>query len=264
MDNSMGYTYFGARYYDSDLSVWLRVDPYAPMFPSESPYCYAGNNPLGYVDASGLYKVPTDKIEEYEQNYPRIMTYLRENVKNDVMNSPNIMAGLKKFSGGNLTREKVEEMTTWNSGPNFIIVDNPGSDGDGWMFAGANGYYNESTNTIQISTKIAKQFENAATGDLQAALFAFYVTLLHESVHYGDYLDGARQSSSDESGFGSEPGWFFQNEVFYSKMINVKGEDIPSPQLQYDHTTIEGAKALIKMNIDEGKSDVVPNVPMFE
>jgi hypothetical protein len=28
-----GYSYFGARYYDSDLSVWLSVDPLADKYP---------------------------------------------------------------------------------------------------------------------------------------------------------------------------------------------------------------------------------------
>ncbi len=28
-DSETGYSYFGARYYDSDLSVWLSVDPLA-------------------------------------------------------------------------------------------------------------------------------------------------------------------------------------------------------------------------------------------
>ena len=29
LDNETNYTYFGARYYDSDLSIWLSVDPLA-------------------------------------------------------------------------------------------------------------------------------------------------------------------------------------------------------------------------------------------
>jgi len=29
LDNETNYTYFGARYYDSDISIWLSVDPMA-------------------------------------------------------------------------------------------------------------------------------------------------------------------------------------------------------------------------------------------
>ncbi len=36
--------YFGARYYASDLSVWLSVDPLSEMYPSTSPYMYVSGN----------------------------------------------------------------------------------------------------------------------------------------------------------------------------------------------------------------------------
>jgi RHS repeat-associated protein len=44
LDNETSYTYFGARYYDSELSVWLSVDPMSDKYPSLSPYCYSANN----------------------------------------------------------------------------------------------------------------------------------------------------------------------------------------------------------------------------
>ena len=43
----------GARYYDSDLSVWLSVDPMADKYPSLSPYAYVANNPVILVDPDG-------------------------------------------------------------------------------------------------------------------------------------------------------------------------------------------------------------------
>ena len=59
-DAETGYSYFGARYYDSDLSVWLSVDPLAHLYPNESPYCYAGWNPVMIIDPNGMYKDPTE------------------------------------------------------------------------------------------------------------------------------------------------------------------------------------------------------------
>ncbi|MCF8332500.1 MAG: hypothetical protein K9H84_08625 [Bacteroidales bacterium] len=46
--------YFGARYYDSEVSVWLSVDPMASGFPGVSAYAYCYNNPMNYIDAWGL------------------------------------------------------------------------------------------------------------------------------------------------------------------------------------------------------------------
>jgi RHS repeat-associated protein len=54
LDNETSYTYFGARYYDSDLSIWLSVDPMSDKYPSLSPYCYTADNPVVLVDPNGM------------------------------------------------------------------------------------------------------------------------------------------------------------------------------------------------------------------
>ena len=52
-DSETGLSYFGSRYYSSDLSVWLSVDPQASKYPSLSPYVYCANNPVRVVDPDG-------------------------------------------------------------------------------------------------------------------------------------------------------------------------------------------------------------------
>ena len=52
-DEETGYSYFGARYYNSDLSIWLSVDPLADKYPNSSPYIYCNNNPIMLVDPNG-------------------------------------------------------------------------------------------------------------------------------------------------------------------------------------------------------------------
>ena len=52
-DEETGYSYFGARYYNSDLSIWLSVDPLADKYPGVSPYTYCANNPVRLVDPDG-------------------------------------------------------------------------------------------------------------------------------------------------------------------------------------------------------------------
>jgi RHS repeat-associated protein len=47
------YSYFGARYYNSGLGIWLSVDPLASKYPSLSPYAYCANNPIKYIDPDG-------------------------------------------------------------------------------------------------------------------------------------------------------------------------------------------------------------------
>ena len=52
-DAETGLSYFGSRYYSSDLSIWLSVDPMASKYPSLSPYVYCADNPVKLVDPNG-------------------------------------------------------------------------------------------------------------------------------------------------------------------------------------------------------------------
>ena len=49
-----GYSYFGARYYSPELSIWLSVDPMASEFPWQSPYTSFDNNPINKIDPTGM------------------------------------------------------------------------------------------------------------------------------------------------------------------------------------------------------------------
>ena len=54
-DSETGYSYFGARYYDSDLSgLFLSVDQMSDKYPSISPYAYCAWNPIIVVDPEGM------------------------------------------------------------------------------------------------------------------------------------------------------------------------------------------------------------------
>ncbi len=59
-DAETNFSYFGARYYQADLSIWLSVDPLADKLPGWSPYAFCINNPIMYVDPDG--RIPWSKI----------------------------------------------------------------------------------------------------------------------------------------------------------------------------------------------------------
>jgi RHS repeat-associated protein len=52
-DTESKYDYFGARYYDARVGRLLAVDRFADKCIDVSPYAYAGNSPVLFVDANG-------------------------------------------------------------------------------------------------------------------------------------------------------------------------------------------------------------------
>ena len=52
-DEETGLYYYGARYYDPRVSLWISTDPMEDKFPSVSSYTYVINNPLNILDPNG-------------------------------------------------------------------------------------------------------------------------------------------------------------------------------------------------------------------
>lgn len=74
-DTETGYSYFGSRYYSSDLSIWLSVDPMSDKYPSMSPYVYCANNPVKLVDPNGEeFRNPDDPPKNKSQNNSKSST----------------------------------------------------------------------------------------------------------------------------------------------------------------------------------------------
>jgi len=67
-DTETAYDYFGARYYNNKLGVWLSVDPLAEKYPGWNPYNFFLNSPIRIIDPDGrgpldyLFKLIAKKI----------------------------------------------------------------------------------------------------------------------------------------------------------------------------------------------------------
>jgi RHS repeat-associated protein len=53
LDEETGLYYYGARYYDGRVSLWLSVDPLAEKYPNVSVYAYCFNNSVKLIDPEG-------------------------------------------------------------------------------------------------------------------------------------------------------------------------------------------------------------------
>ena len=54
LDAATGMYYYGARYYDPRISIFVSVDPLAER--TMEPYLYTGNNPIMFTDPTGMSK----------------------------------------------------------------------------------------------------------------------------------------------------------------------------------------------------------------
>src|SRR5690554_2552251 len=62
LDAETGNYYYGARYYSQKYNLMLSVDPANEMYPGVSPYAYTLQNPIRYVDPTGMYVESPDDI----------------------------------------------------------------------------------------------------------------------------------------------------------------------------------------------------------
>src|SRR5699024_7322376 len=54
LDAETGNYYYGARYYSPKYNLMLSVDQMYDLYPSFSPYAYTLQNPVRYVDPTGM------------------------------------------------------------------------------------------------------------------------------------------------------------------------------------------------------------------
>jgi RHS repeat-associated protein len=129
--NLLTYDY-GARMYDPALGKWWQVDPLSEKYQSWSPYAYVMNNPLKFMDPTGMFSTHTNEEGEVVAVYDDGDNGVYKHEKNadggSVTKAQIDKRHKKSTSGGG---EKMGETEYWDE---FI---NPGSgEAEGTIFFG--------------------------------------------------------------------------------------------------------------------------------
>jgi len=171
MDRETGMYYYGARYYDPRISIFVSVDPLAEKYPNIGGYVYVANNPINAIDPDGREIIIISGNERYiydpTKRYEGNNSFIKKNV--DVLNAVSTVNIGKKVINEAVKTNKI--MTIQEGVTNF---------GDSHDF---------DLNSMTLTTRESNYF--GVNSDIG--------TIGHEVFHFYQSLDGqADQSISTE------------------------------------------------------------------
>jgi RHS repeat-associated protein len=109
LDNTTDLYYFGARYYDPSIGRFISVDPLAEKYPGWSPYVYALDNPLKFIDPDGR---QSNDTEEDDFGWSDLFTGFRDHV-NSVFN---VMSQREQQNNNDNSQNEKEKQSPPKSG----------------------------------------------------------------------------------------------------------------------------------------------------
>ena len=112
-DEETGLYYYGARYYEPRLSLWMSCDPMQEKYPAFTSYAYTSCNPLRFVDPTGMVVETADEQSQIniqntlsidEAKYVKFVNGVLDNdlLNKSESNSENMIA-LKALSNSDIS-----------------------------------------------------------------------------------------------------------------------------------------------------------------
>jgi RHS repeat-associated protein len=170
-DQETGLHYYGARYYQSKLSVWLSVDPLAHVAPGWTPYRFNFDNPIKFTDPTGL-------LEDHEYSVDKL-----GNVKKE-----------KHVEGS--TEDHLHKKENWDKG-----ITNEGiTVNDQNLLPQLTGQDNTQYKAPQYNTDLSGHVANTSNSKDAEKIFKFSADNTDVEWNLQDYTDGSSAVSTAHDG----------------------------------------------------------------
>jgi RHS repeat-associated protein len=213
LDNETGMYYYGARYYEPRLSVWMSVDPMAEKYPNMSPFGYCANNPVNAIDPDGrvLIYVAGSNSYQYSKGNFWLMKYDSKGnlTKTNIRYNPSkesvsktmyrVLASYRRIEASKDQKLKgiLNKLETTEN--KHYIYEN--STGDNFVHATHERLYDAKSQrmvdgkllytqtSFDLNEEGGKDFERIGKSDI--------TTIVHEMRHQYDYEIGNMSDDSD-------------------------------------------------------------------
>ncbi|MFA6059606.1 MAG: DUF6443 domain-containing protein [Taibaiella sp.] len=255
---------FGARMQDPQLGIWHAPDMMAEKFYHESPYNYAGNNPVRNIDIGGLLKASYNSgaLKEYGVTNADIKMFetIVNNVGNLVRNNPQALEAIANTTG--FSKDRILSEFQAGQGPEVRLVP---------MGGGARGTMSGITLDPSVMTYL-RGLDPADKEAYNEQLLGIAMSLIHEYGHYGDQTTNDGNNSGqyevgerDNSAGGKTTFRKSYKEIFGGNNIDKGKQKYTLSPTGHRGTDIEVIGFGVTGDIDnKGKASVYPRTEYSE